>query len=159
LGKTLTLQTVSLVIRFTLSYVIATAAWLLTTGVVGYFLSSDNTAEADSLAPIFDRIAPAGGETRSIVQHSIVVIRDRRLIYLQLATGFVAALLYIWNPGTSAEVTSLVAGIVLEFVLLVVFLWVYSSTLAYATDPVAAEFRNAFRLHWLRILWSFVGFI
>ena len=37
-GKTLTQQTVSMIIRFALIYLIATAAWLLTTGVVGYFV-------------------------------------------------------------------------------------------------------------------------
>jgi hypothetical protein len=158
-GTTLTQQTIGMASRLVLAYLIATAAWLLTAGVLGYFLAGDEIVANLPFAPVLNKIAPEGGETRSILRHSVTVIRDRRLIYLQLATGFVAALLYIWNPGTSAEVTSLVAGILLEFVLLVVFLWIYSSTLAYGTDPVAAEFRNAFRLHWLRILWAFVGFI
>jgi hypothetical protein len=39
-GATLTQQTVGMVIRFAFAYLIATAAWLLTTGVVGYFFAS-----------------------------------------------------------------------------------------------------------------------
>ena len=158
-GKTVTLQTVSLVTRFTLSYVIATAAWLLATGVVGYFLSSGNTAGADSLAPIFDRIAPAGGETRSIVQHSIAVIRDRRLIILQLVTDFVAALMARWNPGTVTEVWSQVVAIGSGVLLLFGLLWVYSGTLAYAVEPVATKFHDSFRFRWRRILWLFAGLV
>jgi hypothetical protein len=37
-GKTLTQQTVSMIIRLAIVYLIATAAWLLTAGVIGYFV-------------------------------------------------------------------------------------------------------------------------
>jgi len=44
-GHTLSEQTVSLVVRFGLAYVIATAAWLLAAGVLGYFVGSASGAD------------------------------------------------------------------------------------------------------------------
>jgi len=156
-GKTLKQQTVSMVTRMALAYLIATAAWLLTSGVLGYFLAAENTA--DSWAPVLDRIAPAGGETRSIVHHSVSVIRYRRLIILQLATGFVASLMARWNPGTVTEVWSQVVAIGASVLLLLGFLWIYSSTLAYAAEPLATDFGKAFRFRLRRILWLSAGLI
>ena len=44
-GTTLTQQTVSITIRFAIVYLIATAAWLVTAGIVGYFVNGGSTAE------------------------------------------------------------------------------------------------------------------
>jgi uncharacterized membrane protein AbrB (regulator of aidB expression) len=44
-GTTLTQQTVSLVIRLAIAYLIATAAWLLTVGVLGYFVRTETVVE------------------------------------------------------------------------------------------------------------------
>jgi len=158
-GSTLTQQTIGMVIRFTFAYLIATAAWLLTAGVLGYFLASEPPTEKFFLTPVLDKIAPAGGETRSIVNHSVSVIRDRRLILLQLAAGFVAAVMAIWNPSSPPLTWSWVGAVGVVLFVLFVFLWLYSSTIAYAVQPVAAQFRNAFRFHFIRILWLFVGLV
>ena len=47
-GTTLTQQTAGMVIRFTFTYLVATAAWLLTAGVAGYFVKLDGQVESVS---------------------------------------------------------------------------------------------------------------
>ena len=47
-GTTLTQQTIGMVVRFTFTYLIAIAAWLLAAGVVAYFVKADNRIESGS---------------------------------------------------------------------------------------------------------------
>ena len=49
-GRTLSVQTVSLGVRLALAYAIATAAWLMTAGLLGYFVGSRNDGAAANLA-------------------------------------------------------------------------------------------------------------
>jgi hypothetical protein len=46
-GKTLSQQTTSLVLRFALVYALATAAWLVTAGLLGYFVSRGGDSSAN----------------------------------------------------------------------------------------------------------------
>ncbi len=172
-GRTLSQQTVSLVIRLVLAYAIATAAWLAAAGLVGYFVGPECATKSvpldglwDRLVPagraFWDRLVPPGGEGHSIIHHCLAVIRDRRMVVLQLVACIVMAATSRVSTDTLVDlerIWKLVVAIIGGLLLLAAFLWSYSSTLVYAADPAPGKFRSAFRFGPRRMAWLLAGLV
>lgn len=161
-GRTLSEQTVSLVIRLGLAYAIATAAWLATAGLVSYFAGLGSATKSVPLGALWDRLVPLGGEGRSIIHHCLAVVRDRRLVVLQLVACIVMAAASRVNTDTLVDlerIWKLVVAIIGGLLLLIGFLWLYSGTLAFATDPAPGKFRSAFRFGPRRMAWLLAGLV
>lgn len=160
-GETLGAQTASLVIRMLLAYLVSSAAWLLTAGLLGHFVGEGSGASPVATG-VVDHIMPPGGTTRLVAQRTMSVVRDRKLIVLQLATAVVAGIATGLDLGSTADMEHIIKyalGIVFFLVLLVGFLWSYAGTLAYATNPASANFGPAFRFRFGRIVWVLLGLI
>jgi hypothetical protein len=157
-GRHVSEQTVSLVIRLGLAYAIATAAWLATAGLVGYFVGPADENDVWLCAALWKAISSPGEEARMIVRHCVAVIRDWRLWALQLIGVIVAGVVSALNPadGPTWQMVAAIAG---GLLLLTGFLWLHSGTLAYAAEPRRDRFRAAFRLRIRRVAWLLLGLI
>jgi hypothetical protein len=161
-GMTLNEQMVSLVLRLGAAYVLATAAWLITVGVLGFFVGGESADATVPFGGLRDRIFPAGGENRSVVRRVFALISDRPMIWLQLAACFVAAIASRASnhiSPSSAETWKAVTAIVWLLLLLIAFLWAYAGTLVYATDLMRAKFHDAFRFRARRMGWLLLGLV
>ncbi len=76
-GHKLTEQSVSLVIRIVVAYCLATAAWLVTAGVLGYFVGRREKGGAVESAADGPRVTPAP-EARGLFNHCVAVLRCKR---------------------------------------------------------------------------------
>ena len=161
-GTTLNQQTVSLVLRLGTAYVLATAAWLMTAGVLGFFLGSRGAIEGVPLSGLWDKIFPAGGENRVVVHKTFAVVSDRQLVVLQLVACVVAAIASRLSTDISprsAQTWKAVVAVIGALLLLVAFLWAYSSTLVFAAEPAPERFRQAFRFHLRGMAWLLLGLV
>lgn len=157
-GHTLAQETVSLVLRLSVAYALATAAWLATTGLLGYSIGPPDENDVGLLAFLWKPFVTPGSAANSIVRHSFKVLRDWRVLGLQFAGAVVLT--------ATADVSSLgektwqiVFGIAGGLLLLVLFLWLQAGTLAYAADPDPAHFRAAFAFKIRRISWALLGLV
>lgn len=96
---------------------------------------------------------------RDLFRHPVAMLRNPKLIALHLVVNaalLTAAILWLLIP--EAHVWQLVFAAVSALVILFVFLWLYSSTLAFATDPAPEKFRDAYSIKIGRLLWFLIGF-
>ena len=157
-GRTLTQQTVSLVVRLVLAYVIATSAWLATVGLVGYFVGPPNATDVRLIDALRKQTLAPGSGARAIGHYCLAVIRDWRLVVLQLIGCVVLTAVSDVNSFGDRP-WQIVAAVVAGLMLLIAFLWLHSGTLKYAADPAPENFRTAFRFRFRSIGWLFLGLL
>ena len=84
---------------------------------------------------------------RALMRHSLATLRNPRLIGLHLVLNailLVAASLWLLIP--EAHVWQLILAGVSGLLILLVFLWLHSGTLAYAAEPAPEKFWHAFSI-------------
>jgi len=159
-GSTLATQTASLVIRLALAYVFATAVWLMAIGFVACFVGSPSPTDFVSWTSLWGRLFARNGEVRSISRYCLAVLRNPRLIVLQLMGVVVVAVVSGADTWLSWDhVWQIVAAIIGGVLLLIAFLWLQSGTLAFAADPNPEKFGSAFRFRLRRVAWALLGLV
>lgn len=159
-GTSLHEQTVGLVARLAIVYILATAAWLIAAGIVGHFLGQVSSPENAASTGTSQPILPASGETQSIIRQCLAVLGDRRLVILQLVGGVVLALVFTLDtPSSDDPLWTMILKIAMPVLLLVPFLWLHSGTLAYAAEPAPQLFSAAFRFRISRMAWLLLALV
>jgi hypothetical protein len=156
-GHTLGQETVSLALRLVVAYAIATAAWLVTTGLMGYFLGPPDENDVGLLTYFLRPFLTPGTEANSIVRHLSAVLRNRRLLLLQLVG--IVVLTVAGDVSFGNKTWQVVLGIAGGVLLLVAFLWLQAGTLAYAAQPEPPRFRAAFEFKVRRMAWSLLALV
>lgn len=156
-GGTLTQQTVSLVIRILLAYLVATFAWLMTIGLVGHFVGPPGVTDVGLIAALRKQALAPGSDARSIGEYCLAVIRHWQLVVLQLVGCVV--LVTASDAELGYRPWQIVAAVVVGLLLLIAFLWLHSGTLKFAADPAPGNFRIAFRFQFRRIGWMLLGLV
>lgn len=99
-----------------------------------------------------------GEVMRPLLRHSVATLRNPRILALHLVVN--AALLVsasFWLLIPEEHVWQLLCAAVSALLVIFVFLWLHSGTLAYAADPAPANFRNAFSIKISRMVWLLIG--
>lgn len=100
-----------------------------------------------------------GPVMRPLLRHSAAMLRNPRLLALHLVVN--AALLVsasFWLLIPEEHVWQLLCAALSALLMIFVFLWLHSGTLAYAADPAPPNFRSAFSIKLGRPLWLLIGF-
>jgi hypothetical protein len=95
---------------------------------------------------------------RPLLRHAVAMLRNPRVVGLHLilnAALLVAASFWLLIP--EEHVWQLLFAAFSALLMVVVFLWLHSGTLAYAADPVPASFRSAFSIKISRLAWLLLG--
>ncbi len=97
---------------------------------------------------------------REIFRHSLAMLRNKRLLALHLVLSAVlltGASLWLLIPEERGW--QLLASAVSAIVLITIFLWLHSGTLAYGAGPQPENFRAAMRPSARKLLWLLAGVV
>jgi hypothetical protein len=99
-----------------------------------------------------------GEEMRALLGHPIAMLTNWRLVALHVVMN--AALLVsasFWLLIPEEHVWQLIFAALTALLIVVAFLWLHSGTLAYGADPDPAQFRAAFSIRPMRMIWLLIG--
>ena len=94
----------------------------------------------------------------ALLRHTLAMLRNLKLLALHLVANAVLLIsASFWLLIPEAHIWQLLFAFLSALLIVVVFLWIHSGTLAYAVDPTKGNFHASFAIKIWRLLWLFLG--
>ena len=94
----------------------------------------------------------------ALLRHVLAMLRNLKLVALHVvANAVILVSASFWLLIPEARIWQLLFATLSALLILVVFLWLHSGTLAYAVNPTKENFRGSFVIKIWRMVWLFLG--
>ncbi len=94
----------------------------------------------------------------ALLRHALAMLRNVKLVALHLVVSAVLlASASFWLLIPEAHIWQLLFASLSALLIVIVFLWLHSATLAYAVSPAKENFRPSFAIRIMRMFWLLLG--